>query len=302
LISESLNKNMWKILIDSFKKFIDENSFQDAAAIAFYTIFSFPGIAIISVTIASGFFYEHEQVKNELLKQMTLLMGQSSEKYIKIMLNASLFSGESLFMKVIGSALLLISTTTVFISLQESLNKIWNIKPKPKRFILKLIANRVLSFSFVASTGLVLLVSLMMDTMIALFKVSILDYFADISIYIVTMINFVFSEAIAVLVFASIYKVLPDVRIQWKDVWVGATVTTILFTVGKTLIAYYLRSADFNSAYGAAGSLVAMLAWVYYSMLILFFGAQFTFVYTNNMGRKILPGKDAVEVKVVEVK
>ena len=205
-------------------------------------------------------------------------------------------------MKIVGSAVLLFSATTVLISLQDSLNKVWHIKPKPKKMILNFVLNRLISLAFVASLGFIILVSLTMDTLIALFKVAISTHLGIFSTYVILVVNFAFAEIVAVLVFASIYKWLPDIKIKWKDVWVGAIVTTIFFTTGKNLIAYYLSTTNFNDAYGAAGSLVATLAWIYYSMLILFFGAQFTFFYAKYTGRKILPGKDAIVVELSEVK
>lgn len=294
-------KSWGKILVDTIKKFFDENSFQDSAAIAFYTIFSLPGTAIITVMIASGFFYGDEEVESELLKQVTLLMGDSSAEQIELILQAPLFSGESVFMKIVGFGVLLFSATTVMISLQDSLNKIWHIKPKPKKKFLKFMINRLLSLTFVSSLGFVILVSLALDTLVALLKANIYEQLASYSGYFILVSNFIFAEVVAVLVFASIYKFLPDLQIKWRDVWLGAIVTAILFTIGKSLISYYLSTNNFDDAYGAAASLVALLAWVYYSMLILFFGAQFTYVYTKHKGRKYAPGKDAVEVKEVEV-
>lgn len=288
--------------MESLKKFIDDNSFQDGAAIAFYTIFSLPGIAIISVLIASSFYFEHEDVKNELLKQVTLLMGESGASQIELILNASFFSGESLVVKILGTIVLIFSATTVLISLQESLNNIWHIRPKPKKKLLKFVLNRLLSLAFVASIGFIILVSLAFDTMIAVFKVSIIDYIGTLSTYVIQVINFIFAESIAFLIFASIYKILPAIKIEWKDVWVGALMTTIFFTIGKFLISYYLSTTNFKDAYGAAASLVAMLAWVYYSNLTLFLGAQFTYIHAKEKGRLIMPGKNAVELKEVEVK
>ena len=294
-------KSWWKVIVDTITKFFDENSFQDSAAIAFYTIFSLPGIAIISVMIASGFFYGDEEVKSELLKQVTLLMGDSGAKQIERIIQAQLFSGESVFMKIVGFGALFFSATTVMISLQDSLNKIWHIKPKPKKKFLKFVFNRLLSLAFVSSLGFIILVSLALDTLVALLKAHIYEQFVSYSAYFIVAINFIFAEIVAVIVFASIYKLLPDLQIRWRDVWLGAIVTTILFTIGKYLISYYLSTNNFDDAYGAAASLVALLAWVYYSMLILFFGAQFTYVYTKYKGRKYAPGKDAVVVKEVEV-
>jgi membrane protein len=201
----------------------------------------------------------------------------------------------------LGPIILIVSTTTVFISLKESLNKIWQVKAKPKKVVLKFFIDRLISLEFVASIGFIIIVSLTMDTMVAMLKVTMYGYMKSYSIYVVLVLNSIFSIAVSVLVFASIYKVLPDVEITWKEVWLGAIVTTVLFTIGKYLMAYYLETNNFDNAYGAAGSLVAMLAWVYFSVIILFLGAQFTFVYTKHQGKKIKPNKYAVAIEIVEV-
>lgn len=294
-------KTWWKILVESLKKFADENTIQDCASIAFYAIFSLPGIAIISVMVASSFFYEHEQVKNELLKDITLLMGKSVEKQIDQIISSPIFSGESFIMKILGPIILVVSTTTVFIFLQDSLNKIWKVKARPKKRLIKFIIDRLISLEFVASIGFIIIVSLTMDTMIALLKVAMSDYMKSYSIYLVLGINSIFSIAVTILVFASVYKVLPDVEITWKDVWVGALVTTVIFSIGKYIIAYYLDTNNFDNAYGAAGSLVAMLTWVYFSVIILLLGAQFTYVYAQHKGRDIKPSKYAVAIEVMEM-
>lgn len=294
-------KKWWNIFKDSLLKFMEDNSFRDSAAIAFYTIFSLPGMAILSVMIASGFFYEDEQVKGELLKQVSLLMGESATKYVDLILNAPFFTGDSLLMKSVSLTLLFFSATTVFISLQESLNQIWKVKQKSEKVFLRFLTNRILSLAFVASLGLVIIVSLTMDTLIAVFKGVFSDIFSGYSLYFIRALDFAFSEIIAVLIFAFIYKALPDVKIRWRDIWWGAIVTAILFTFGKSLISYYLSNGNYENFYGAAGSLAAMLAWIYYSMLILFFGAQLIFNNVKYSGRRILPSKHAVEIETVEV-
>ncbi len=294
-------KKWWEIVLDTFKKFFEEKTFQYSAAIAYFTIFSLPGIAIISVMVASSFFYEDEQVRNELLKQISLLAGQSSADQVESLMSRTFLSSESWIMKIVGSVVIIISTTTVFITLQDSLNAIWKIKPKPKKMILKFVLNRLLSLAMVASIGFMILVSLTLDTFIALLRHIISGHLAGMSFYVIYAINIALNIGVIVLVFASIYKVLPDVKIRWKDVWLGAIVTTILFVAGKYLIAYYLGNADFNDAYGATGSLVALLAWVYYSVLILFFGANFTYVYLQHSGKHIAPSKGAVGIKMIEI-
>ena len=293
---------MWgKVFSKSGQKFIEENSFLYSAGIAFYTIFSLPGIALITVFIASSFIYEDNHVKNELLNQISLMIGQSSADQIEALLERDIFTNQSIWMKSLGFIVLLISTTTVFISLQNSLNSIWQIKPKPKKMVLTFLLNRLISLVMVVSIGFILMVSLMMDTLIAVLRNIIQNFIGDLSFYIVIFANYTFSVIITILVFASIYKVLPDAKIKWKDVWVGAIATTIFFLIGKFLIAVYLENSSLSDAYGAAGSLVVLLSWVYYSVLILIFGAQFTYTFINVKGRNIRPQKGAVKIEMVEI-
>jgi membrane protein len=283
------------------QKFIEENSFLYSAGIAFYTIFSLPGIALITVFIASTVIYEDNEVKTELLRQVSLMVNQSSADQVEALLERDIFTDEPVWVKSIGIIVLLVSTTTVFISLQNSLNSIWRIKPKPNKMILTFLLNRLVSLAMVVSIGFVLMVSLTLDTLIAVLRNVIQSFLGDFSFYIVMIVNYTFSIAITIIIFAAIYKVLPDAKIRWKDVWVGAIATTIFFLIGKFLIALYLDNSDLGDAYGAAGSLVALLSWVYYSVLILIFGAHFTFTYINVRGRKIKPQKGAVKVDLVEI-
>lgn len=293
-------KSTWQLVKLSFTDFFAQNPFRHSAAIAYYTIFSLPGMAIIAVLVASSF-YERDTVRTELLNQVTLLMGSNSAEQVEMLMSKAFFSEDSLLMKIVGIVTLLISATTVFASLQDSINTLWNIRPKPKKEILKFLFTRLLSLAMVASIGFLLLVSLMADTLMAIFKDALSYLMADVSYYLVWALNASISLVVITLVFASIFKVLPDAQVKWKHVWTGAIVTTILFVLGKYLIGYYLSSSDLGDAYGAAGSLVALLSWVYYSVVILLYGAQFTFTYNQVKGRNILPDAGSVAIVIEEV-
>ncbi len=291
---------IWRLIKKSFISFFSHNPFRHSAAIAYYTIFSLPGMAIIAVMVA-GSFYEREAVRTELLNQVGLLMGSSSAEQVKILMSKAFFTNESLIMELVGVITLLISATTVFVSLQDSINTIWHIRPKPRKEVFKFLINRLLSLAMIASIGFLLLVSLMADTLIAILKDTMSFLIADSSYYFIWVLNIGLSLAIITFVFALIFKVLPDAKILWKHVWLGAIVTTALFVGGKFLIGYYLSSSSLGDAYGAASSLVALLAWVYYSVLILLYGAQFTFTYNQLKGRKIAPNKEAVSIVIEEI-
>lgn len=297
---KNLFLSSWKILKKTFSNFYEDDSMSYASSIAFYTIFSMPAILIIALSIGSAF-YERNVVQDELINQVGRLIGAESAKEIEqILLNATLDS-TSTFAKIVGIATLIFSATTVFISLQTSLNKIWGIKPKPKRGIIKFILNRLLSLAMVASMGFILLVSLVIDAALVLFQGMLSKVLAGITLYILNAMNIVISLGFITVIFGLMFKVLPDAKINWKDVWVGSLITTALFTIGKFLIGFYLGNSSFNSAYGAAGSLVIILVWIYYSTIIFLFGAELTSVYAEESGSKIKPYDTAVKVQVVEL-
>ena len=294
-------KIWWSILVDTGKKFIQENPFRFSAAIAYYTIFSLPGIAILSVMVA-GAFYEQDAVHNELINQIQLLMGSNNAEQVEELMRQAKVSTEgSLLIRIVGILAIMFSATTVFISLQDSINAIWKIKPKPKKGVVKFIVNRLLSLAMIASIGFLILVSLMADTVLSVVQGYISSHFSDLGLVFAYIVNTSLSIVVVIFVFGLIYKVLPDADLKWKHVWVGAIVTTIFFVAGKFLIGFYLGQTKVGDAYGAAGSLVALLSWVYYSVLILLFGAQFTFVYNKHRGHKILPDDNAVAIKIEEI-
>ena len=297
---KKISPNYWSIIKCTVSGYFNNDSFLYAGSIAFSTIFSLPAIIMISLSIGSAF-YERDLVQQELLNQIARLIGrESTEQIEKIILNAT-YDMSSAFARVIGIGTLIFSATTVFVSLQTSLNKMWGIKPKPDKGWLKYIINRLLSFAMVVSFGFVLLVSLLLDTILVLIQNKVNLIFDDLTAYLVAAANLVVSMAIITLIFALLFKILPDAKIRWRDVWVGAFITTVLFTVGKYLIGFYLGNSNINSAYGAAGAFVIILIWVYYSTLIFLFGAEFTSVYASKHGKGIVPYKNAVKFKIVEV-
>ncbi len=293
-------KLAWSILKQTVLNFFQDDSFSYASSIAFYTIFSLPAILIISLSVGSTF-YERDIVQKELINQVGRLVGKESAADIEeILINAALDSTGTIA-KIVGIATLIFSATTVFISLQTSLNKIWGIKPKPARGFVKYIIDRLLSLAMVLSMGFLLLVSLIFDTILIFVQNGLSKVLAGWTLYFVTAFNIFISLAIITLIFAMMFKVLPDAKIKWRDVWVGSLVTTALFAAGKYLIGFYLGNSSVNSAYGAAGSLVIILIWVYYSTVIFLFGAELTSVYAEKTGSEITPYHHAVKVQMIEV-
>lgn len=270
-----------------------------SSSIAFYLIFSLPAILLITVAIAESF-YEDQVVRQNLLEQIRMLLGQESASTVNNILKNASVAGSSLTAKIVGIGMLLFSATTVFLSLQDGLNSIWKIKPKPNNDVINFIKNRLLSLAMIVTIGFLLLVSLVIDTLLAVFSGLLTSWLSEVSLYIVSGLNLLISIAIITLVFAMIFKILPDAKIEWHDVWIGAFVTTLLFTIGKYLIGFYLGSSSVDSVYGAAGSLVLLLIWVYYSSVIVFVGAEFTYVYSKETGNRIKPNRYAVVVDEVE--
>lgn len=298
-----MNKKQWinyyELAKETIKQFSEENAIAHSASIAFYTIFSLPGILIIVMRIAGTVFGE-DLVKGKLSGRVSNLVGdQAAKEVVRILENAQVTQASS-FMTIVGVMILIFSATTVFTIIQQALNHMWRVKSKPKRGWLKLIRDRVLSFAMVVTLGFLMLVSLLLDLFIVIFKDFINSLLSGNLPFIVPIASGILSFVIMVFVFGLIFKVLPDAIIKWKDVGVGAVVTTILFTLGKYLIGFYIGSSDFGSTYGAAGSLVLILFWVNYSAMIMLFGAEFTQVYMQYCGRRIHPTGNAVKVSLRE--
>jgi membrane protein len=290
----------FQIIIDSVKDFTSSDSMTFAASTAFYTIFSLPALLIIVLNIGATF-YSKNDVREELLDQIGELIGQGSvETLDEIMQNVTL-EDQVFWSQMVGIGILIFSATTVFVSLQNSINHIWHIKPKPEKGILKFAINRFLSFSMVASIGFLLIVSLVADAVLVI----VLNYFSNLIdekiLIFAGVANVILAQSLMVLVFGLMYKILPDARVKWKDVWLGAFVTMLLFALGKYLIGVYMGNADVGNYYGTAGSLVVVLIWVYYSVVIFLFGAQITYYIAENVGGNVTPSSQAVKVELMEM-
>ena len=289
------SKLFWK----SGKEFFKEDPFGHAAEIAFYTIFSMPGVLIVVISIA-GSIYDREVVTGGVMDQVGYMIGPDSADEVRSILENAADSGGSKLARIVGIATLLFSATTVFISLQGALNHIWRIRSKPSKGFLKLLMDRVLSFAMVISIGFMLLVSLVLDAVLVVLGDS-LQQLTGIDLVFAGIINLILSLLVIAVIFALMFKILPDAIIRWKDVWVGAFITTFLFMAGKYLIGFYLGNSSLGSAYGTAGSLVLILVWIYYSAIIFLFGAQFTHVYGTQNGKEIKPTKNAVKIRILEL-
>ena len=292
---------VFQIIKDSVLGFTSNDSMTFAASTAFYTIFSMPALLIIILNIGSAFYVDDNAVRAELLSQVSDLSGPDTAKTLDDIIQNVSSDTQGFWARTIAIGVLAFSATTVFVSIQNALNAIWKVKPQPQRGYVKFIIDRLLSFALVITLGFLMMVSLLLDTILALFKDFLTTVFSGVAYYVVETINFSISFLVISFIFAMILKFLPDAKIKWSDVRTGAIVTTVLFILGKFLISIYLGNSDFESTYGAAGSLVVILMWVYYSSVILLLGAEFTQAYAKSKGRMILPASNAVKVEIREV-
>lgn len=275
-------RGLGALLKETFSKWSNDKVPKLAAALAYYTVFSLPSVLIVVIAIV-GLVFGRQAAQGQIMGQIQDLIGESSAKAIeKIIENASK-PASGVIATVVGLAMLLVGASGVFGELQDSLNTIWEVEPKPYRGIFGLIKDRFVSFTMVLGTGFLLLVSLVLSAALAAFSKFMGDLMPGLT-FLLHVVNLVIPFAIITLLFAMIYKVLPERKIQWRDVWIGAAGTSLLFTLGKLAIGMYLGRSNVASTYGAAASVVIILVWVYYSAQILFFGAEFSRVYATKHG------------------
>ena len=261
------------------------------AALAFYSVLSIAPLFLIAIAVAALVFGE-EAASGKLVEQIQNLVGKEGAEAIQAMLKSADKPGAGTFAALVGSVALLFAASGVFGQLQDAMNTIWEVQPKPGRGVGGFIKDRFLSFSMVLGTGFLLLTSLILSASVAA-AVSLVSRLSPGLKPLLAFGDTFVSAVVVILLFALIFKLLPDAKIAWHDVWVGAGLTTALFLVGKALIGAYLGRSSYGSAYGAAGSLVVLLVWIYYSSQILFFGAEFTQVYANRYGSQIRPSSNA---------
>ena len=285
---------------ESWLEFMDVNPFQMGAALAYYAVFALPPVIIIIINSA-GLVYGRQAVEGKIYLYMKDYIGQEGALEVqKMVSNISQSEGLTLA-TIIGIGALLVAATGAFISLQDSLNFIWGVKPKPKNEYLKLLRDRVMSFVMILGITPLLLATVLVQSILSWLGKEIFSHVSGSDVFVASTINLVVSTLVIAFLFGAVYKFLPDARIQWRDVRVGAGVTAALFTIGKIIIAAYIANSDLASVYGAAGIIAILLVWVFYSSQILFFGAVFTLVYSRKYGSNIYPAPYAVHVRRTEV-
>jgi membrane protein len=293
--------NTWKIFKQSVTEFLDDNCIKLSASLSYYTIFALGPMLIVIISFA-GIFLGRDAVEGKLYGQIKLLVGSAAAEQIQSIIANLQHSQQSVTAAVIGIILLILGATGVFTEIQGSINYIWSIRAKPKKGWLKFITNRLISFSLVISCGFILLVSLTVNALMELLNERLLHYFKSVTIVVFYILNWVLIFAIIATLFAIIFKVLPDATIKWKDAFIGSSFTALLFMLGKFLISLYIGKSNVGLTYGAAGSIIVILVWVYYSSLILFFGAEFTKIYAIQHGTGIKPTQTAVFIIKREAK
>lgn len=275
-----------------FQEWSDDKAPRLSAALAYYTVFSLAPLLIVVVAVA-GLVFGASQAQSQILNQLSGLVGPSGADLIKSLLENANRPAAGILATIFGLIMIVLGATGVFGELKDSLNTIWNVAPKPDRGWMGMIRDRVLSFAMLLAIGFLLLVSLVLSAGLSAFGSWFSSHLGSWEL-LAQALDIIISFVVVALLFAILFKFLPDVKIAWRDVWLGAIVTALLFTIGKFLIGFYLGNSNVTSPYGAAGSVIVLLIWVYYSAQILFFGAEVTQVYAYSYGSGVQPASDAV--------
>ncbi|MCF0043367.1 YihY/virulence factor BrkB family protein [Dyadobacter fanqingshengii] len=293
-------KLYFSIIKESFNEFMNDNGLKLSAALSYYTIFSLAPMLLVIISIFSIFFGK-DAIQGELFGQIRGLVGANAALQLQEILKNAELSNKSGIAAAIGIGTLLIGATGVFAEMQDSINYIWSIKSKPKKGWLQYLKNRLTSFSLILTLGFLLVVSLGASALVDVLSNQLNRYFSEASVVIFYVINLALVLTIITALFTVIFKVLPDGDLRWKECMVGAAFTAILFLIGKFVISFYLGQSDLGAAYGTSASIVILLTWIYYSSIILYFGAEFTKVYAKQDGIGIAPNKHAVLVVRKEI-
>ncbi|QQL48839.1 YihY/virulence factor BrkB family protein [Mucilaginibacter ginkgonis] len=296
---EYLNR-WWCILKATFMGFSDDNGLKFSASLAYYTVFSLAPLLILVISLA-GLFLGQDAITNSLYPQIKGYVGADAAAQIQDMLKNLELSGKTGTAIAIGVVTLMMGASSIFIEIQDSLNTIWRVKAKPKKSWLKLIQNRFISFSLIISLGFLFLVTMAVNLLILALSNRLQHFLPGLTIWVVNGINLAIGFIVISTLFGIIFKVLPDVKIKWSDVRSGAFFTALLFMLGKYVIGLYIEYSAKTSTYGAAGSIIVILLWIYYTAAILYIGAEFTQVYAEANGSHIEPAEYAVHIKQTEV-
>ncbi len=293
-------KGIWKVLKASFGGFSDDKVTKLSGSLAYYMVFSMGPLLVLLISLC-GLFLSRDAVEGKIYSTLQGFVGSDTAAQLQQIIKNAGLGNKSKIAAIVGGITLLAGATGVFAEIQDSINSIWGLKPKPKRGWLKILQNRFLSFSVIISLGFILLVSLALSSIIEGLSGRLQAAYPDVAVAVFYIINLLITFIVTTFIFAVIFRVLPDADIRWRDVTIGAVVTAILFMIGKFAISIYISQSHVGSTFGTAGSLVIVLLWVYYSSIILYYGAEFTKAYAMEYGAPIHPNKYAVTTQQVEV-
>ncbi len=290
-------KNLGPLFIMAVKKWYNRDPFREGAIIAYNAIFAIPGLLVVAITIA-GYFFGDVAVSGHLHKQIAEAVGNNTADQLEGILSMSIQNKDSYWATILGIIVIIIGATTVFVELQKSLNIIWEVKATTKKSgFFTFLKTRLFSFGLILSIAFLLLISLLLSALLSALSSWVQQFWSESLLSVFQVLNFVFSLGLITLLFALMFKILPDAKIKWHSVWIGAFVTGLLFVIGKTALGLYFGKANPGSAYGAAGSIILVLLWTSYSSMIVFLGAEFTKVYSDFYYGEIAPTENAVKQK-----
>ncbi len=293
-------KGVWGLIKETFSAISKDKIAKLSGSLSYYTIFSMGPLLVVIISLC-GLFLEREAIEGKVYSVLQGFVGSDTAIQLQEIIKNASIGNKGSIAATIGVITLLIGATSVFAEIQDSINTIWGLKAKPKRGWVKMLQNRFLSFSVIISLGFLLLVSLAITAIVEGVGTRLQARFPDVAVTVFYIVNLLLTLGISTLIFSVIFKVLPDAKIKWRDVFIGALVTAILFMIGKFGISLYISQTKVGSTYGAAGSLVVLIVWIYYSSMILYIGAEFTKAYALVYGSEIHPNDYAVTTKEVEV-
>lgn len=288
-------KTWLDILKTTFSSFIDDKGPKLSASLAYYTIFSLPALLVVVIGLGSIFF-GRQAIEGDIMGYLSDSLGKETAAQVQEMLKNTSQEYDNIWATIIGSVTLLFLASTIFAEIQDSINQVWGLKPKPKKGLINYLFNRLLSFSMIVVMGFILLVSSVLNALLATFTEKLKGYFPESLVNSLLIIDYLVVLVVVIMLFSAIFKILPDAKIKLRDVLTGAIITTILFVIGRFVIGFYLKNYANISVYGAAGSVIVILLWVYYTSMILYLGAEFTQAYVRHTGKTIEPYKYAIKI------
>ncbi|NDP27113.1 MAG: YihY/virulence factor BrkB family protein [Flavobacterium sp.] len=289
----TLLKNFWNTLKKAFSQWWSKDPFKESAVIAYYAIFSLPGLLMVIITVA-GYFFGQEAVNGQIKTQITSVMGSETAQQIQDIIIKAALSKDSIWATLIGIGTILVGATGVFVQFQKSLNLIWKVEEDPtKAGIWNLIKERLFSFGFIIAVAFILMASFVVSAFLTAIGDLLVQYFSESLLVVLLVLNFIISLSTLMLLFACMFKFFPNAKIKWRHVWLGSFLTALLFEIGKSAMGLYFGKAQPGSGYGQAGSIILIMLWVSYSSMLVFLGAEFTHSYAELKDGPIPPDENA---------